>query len=124
MVNLGKPIVVHEPINPCYPSPCGPNSQCRAQNDQAVCTCISNYIGRAPNCRPECSMNQECPQNLACINQRCQSPCSPSSCGLNAECYVINHLKMCTCPNGYTGDPFRSCSDQPPSKTDHAKFVT
>jgi hypothetical protein len=110
---IGKPIV-HDPVNPCYPSPCGPNSQCRAQNDQAVCTCHQNYIGRAPNCRPECIMNSDCPQNLACINQKCINPCS--SCGYNAECQVINHLPMCTCFPGYHGDPFRSCSDLPQSK--------
>lgn len=107
---------MNEPLNPCYPSPCGPNSQCRANNDQEICTCLPNYVGRAPNCRPECIMNHECPHNLACINQKCQNPCASASCGLNADCQVVNHLPMCTCFPGYSGDPFRSCSDQPTSK--------
>lgn len=111
---IGKP--QYDPVNPCQPSPCGPNSICRAQNDQAICTCQRNYIGRAPNCRPECVMNSDCPQNLACLQNRCENPCSSSSCGSNAECHVINHLPMCTCLPGYHGDPFRSCSDLPSSK--------
>lgn len=105
--------IVRDPVNPCVPSPCGPNSQCRVSpsNDQAVCSCLPNYIGRAPNCRPECTSNSECRGNMACINQRCQDPCQ-GSCGSYTTCIVNNHRPICRCLQGYTGDPFSECSPQ------------
>lgn len=96
------------PANPCHPSPCGPNSQCREINEQAVCSCLSNYIGSPPNCRPECTASSECPQDKACIKQTCSDPC-PGICGLNAECRVINHSPICSCISKFTGDPFTRC---------------
>lgn len=101
--------ILREPENPCVPSPCGPFSQCRDVNSQPVCSCVQNYIGRPPNCRPECSINSECSPNLACINERCKDPC-PGSCGFNALCSVRSHSPVCTCMTGYTGDPFSGCS--------------
>lgn len=97
--------------NPCVPSPCGPNSQCRVIGETGVCSCLPNYIGRAPNCRPECTQNSECAGNLACINERCKDPC-PGSCGFNAFCNVVNHSPVCTCESGYSGDPFAGCNPQ------------
>lgn len=94
--------------DPCNPSPCGPNSQCKEVNDQAVCSCLPNYIGSPPNCRPECTVSAECPQNRACINQKCADPC-PGTCGLNTNCQVINHSPICSCISSYTGNPFTRC---------------
>jgi hypothetical protein len=101
--------------NPCVPSPCGPNSQCRVIGSQAACSCLPNYVGQSPNCRPECSINAECPSNLACINERCKDPC-PGSCGLNARCSVVNHNAVCTCLEGYEGDSTVQCSLIPPPR--------
>lgn len=81
-------------------------------NNQAICSCLSSYIGSPPNCRPECVASAECPLNRACVNQKCVDPC-PNSCGLNANCRVINHSPICFCDNGYTGDPFASCFRAP-----------
>lgn len=100
------------PINPCQPSPCGPNSQCREVNKQAVCSCLPNYIGNPPGCRPECTVSSECPQNKACIEQKCSDPC-PGVCGLNADCQVINHSPICSCRSQFTGDPFTRCHPIP-----------
>lgn len=94
--------------NPCLPSPCGPNSICRVIGNTPACSCIESYIGRPPNCRPECTINAECAGNLACINERCKDPC-PGSCGAHASCVVLNHTPRCTCDPGYTGDPFSLC---------------
>lgn len=99
--------------DPCVPSPCGPYSQCRVVNGGASCSCLPNYVGAAPNCRPECTINAECPSNLACINEKCRDPC-PGACGFAAQCSVINHTPSCSCPAGYTGDPFTSCRVLPP----------
>lgn len=97
------------PIDPCVPSPCGPNSQCRELNDHAVCSCLSSYIGTPPSCRPECVVSSECSQNKACVNQKCSDPCI-GTCGLNTRCQVVNHNPICSCSPGYTGDPFASCN--------------
>jgi hypothetical protein len=99
-----------EPVvtQPCQPSPCGPNSQCREINEQAVCSCVPGFIGSPPSCRPECVTSSECAQNEACNNQKCRDPC-PGTCGMNAKCSVINHNPICSCPQRYTGDPFTRC---------------
>lgn len=100
----------------CYPSPCGPNSQCRIVGNSPSCSCLPDFIGTPPNCRPECILNTECNNQLACINQKCRDPC-PGSCGGNAECHIINHVPICTCIAGHTGDPFTQCNLIPPVTT-------
>ncbi|VEN46223.1 unnamed protein product [Callosobruchus maculatus] len=103
------------PIDPCRPSPCGPNSECRAVGDQPSCSCKANFVGSPPNCRPECVVNTDCSSSLACITEKCRDPC-PGSCGFNAECRVQNHIPVCTCQSGFTGDAFTECSRIPPPK--------
>lgn len=100
---------VSTPIDVCYPSPCGPNSQCKVVSDQAVCSCLPEYIGAPPNCRPECVVSSECPQDKACIKQKCTNPC-PGPCGTNTNCKVINHSPICSCKSSFTGDPFTLCT--------------
>lgn len=95
-------------VQPCQPSPCGPNSQCREANQQAVCSCVPGYIGAPPLCRPECTSNSECAAQLACVNQKCIDPC-PGACGRSAQCSVVNHNPFCTCLPHYTGNPFVGC---------------
>lgn len=106
-----KPTTEMVPIDGCIPSPCGPNSECRLIGNTVACSCLPNYIGRPPNCRPECTINEECPGNLACQNNKCRDPC-PGSCGLHAVCVVVNHSPQCTCESGFTGDPFSGCTVQ------------
>lgn len=105
-------------VNPCVPSPCGPFSTCQDRGDYPSCTCMPNYIGSPPYCRAECSINSDCTSNKACIREKCRDPC-PGSCAFNALCTVINHIPACTCPNGYTGDPFKNCYLAPMRKNFH-----
>ena len=101
--------------DPCNPSPCGPNSQCRDVNGQAsrfkdesfkapivnnlikisnillVCSCLSSYIGAPPNCRPECVTNSDCALHLACVNQRCQGT------NIKSLSKCITHFVPCLC---------------------------
>lgn len=98
--------------NPCHPTPCGPNSQCRVYNKQAVCSCLFNYIGIPPVCRPECTINSDCPRHLSCINQKCVNSCL-GACGIKAECQVVNHVPFCKCMPGYTGNAFVMCQILP-----------
>ncbi|KRT79967.1 hypothetical protein AMK59_6534, partial [Oryctes borbonicus] len=111
------PIIHREPVNPCLPSPCGPFSECKDIGGSPSCACLPAYIGSAPNCRPECTINSECSSNFACIREKCTDPC-PGACGTNAVCSVINHTPICTCPEGYTGNSFTSCFPEPPKPTE------
>lgn len=95
-------------VNPCLPSPCGPNSICKEIGNSPSCACQESYLGSPPNCRPECIANSECQNELACINQKCKDPC-PGACGSGAECRVVSHAPQCICPQGYNGDPFIRC---------------
>lgn len=101
-------VVPVQPTNPCLPSPCGPNSECRVVQQQAVCSCLPNYNGSPPSCRPECVVNSECPLTKACVNQKCIDPCQ-GTCGINTVCKVLNHSPICSCREQYTGDPFSNC---------------
>lgn len=92
----------------CRPSPCGSNSQCREINDDVVCSCLPDYVGSPPSCRPQCTVNSDCPKDLACLNQKCKDPCV-GTCGTNAQCKIVNHNPICSCMPKYTGDPFSHC---------------
>lgn len=96
------------PANPCEPSPCGSHSICRVIGDRPTCSCQPDFVGAPPNCRPECVTSSECDQQAACINQKCRNPCE-GTCGLGAECRVINHNPICSCSRGLIGDPFEQC---------------
>lgn len=104
--------LLQDHLNPCQPSPCGPNSQCKEINQQAVCSCLLNFVGTPPSCRPECVISSECSSDKACINQKCVDPCI-GSCGQNAECRVRNHSPLCACKTDFTGDPFTRCFRMP-----------
>ncbi|KAG8227100.1 hypothetical protein J437_LFUL007437 [Ladona fulva] len=113
IIPVATVVTESQPLNPCYPSPCGPHAQCQNVRGVPSCSCLPGYIGSPPGCRPECTINSECPSNLACLREKCRDPC-PGSCGVNAQCSVINHTPICTCPQGYTGDPFFNCQPTPP----------
>ena len=105
--------VPSQPPDPCNPSPCGENAQCSVHNGVARCTCIPPYKGNPHvSCRPECVINSDCPSHLACVAQNCRDPCQ-GICGINAECNVVNHIPVCSCLQGFSGNPFQSCREQP-----------
>lgn len=110
MNGLKNIIYIIDPVivQPCNPSPCGPNSRCQDISGQAVCFCAPGYIGNPPACRPECIVNSDCSLNEACVNLKCRDPC-PGSCGVSARCQVINHNPICSCPSAFIGDPFIRC---------------
>ena len=110
-----SPVTPALPVDPCRPNPCGANSQCNVAADRAVCSCLPGFIDRPPNCRPECVVHQDCRADQACIGQKCRDPC-PGSCGAGADCLVRNHNPICSCPSGYTGDPFTQCTPRPQSE--------
>ena len=98
--------------DPCDPNPCGSYSNPpRAVGDRCDCSCLPGMIGSPPNCRPECSINPDCPTDKVCKQQKCTDPC-PGLCGQNAYCQVRNHLPQCICNQGYIGNAFVSCYEQ------------
>ncbi|GBN12717.1 Fibrillin-2 [Araneus ventricosus] len=123
--------------NPCnYPDVCGIGARCLVDNHHTICTCPSSLTGD-PNiqcfpvppdhcytddgcgaghicennrCIDACRTYHSCPYDKDCINKRCQDPCSFfGACGTNAICHTNDHKAICTCEQGYTGDPKRSC---------------
>lgn len=63
-----------------------------------------------PSSTPECTSDSDCPILRACVNQRCQDPCAVSNpCGTSAECLVSNHRPVCSCQQGWAGNPQVQC---------------
>jgi hypothetical protein len=97
----------------CGQGVCGENANCQAINHRAQCSCPPDFLGDAySRCYTECTRHNDCASNKACVRLRCQDPCSspnPNVCGQGAQCEATNHKAVCSCPRGYTGDPFVSC---------------
>ncbi len=72
--------------------------------------CMACHSLPAP--RPECTTDPECLLHLACIQQRCQDPCTRHRCGVNAECKVNSHRAYCVCKRGYEGNPETLCEER------------
>lgn len=53
-------------------------------------------------------MNSDCSRVKACVNHYCVDPCE-GTCGTSAKCDVVNHIPMCSCLPGTSGDPFTLC---------------
>ena len=109
MKNCSLSAVVKQ--DPCNPEPCGVNADCLVVGDGSRydCRCYPNYFGNPfIECKPECTINTDCPKYLQCINQQCKDPC-PGTCGFNALCETVNHNPMCDCPRGLEGDPRVAC---------------
>lgn len=94
---------------------CGENANCVARNNRAECSCPPDFLGEARSrCYTECTRHDECSDNLACVQFKCKDPCrepDPNVCGSGANCEVKNHKPICSCPRGFTGDPFVSCRE-------------
>lgn len=97
--------------NPCLPNPCGINTECKIQNRKPVCTCLPNFVGDPKTgCQPECVLNTDCKNHQACIDYRCRDPCAFGNiCGLGAVCQCKDHTPLCSCREGFVGDPFLQC---------------
>merc|ERR1712004_171305 len=99
-----------EKPDPCNPSPCGTNAECIPSGDNANCKCPPGHQGDPfVFCKKgECEYDHDCSSQLACFDFKCRDPCI-GTCGQLAECQVRDHRPICSCPQGYTGDPLTAC---------------
>ena len=111
--NLVEPNVV-QPQRPCESHPCGTNAQCKESPGGGInCVCPTNYIGDPySSCRPECVLSSDCPRDRTCTRNRCVDPCA-GACGDNSQCRVANHVPVCSCLQGFSGDPYSTCQPIP-----------
>jgi len=49
------------------------------------------------------------------MKNKCSDPCI-GTCGQGANCDVVNHIPICSCPTKYSGDPFTICRPIPDGK--------
>ena len=91
----------------CSLTECGVNALCESRDHRARCYCPPKHRGDpyVACTRPECTVDEECPQVLACQAEHCVDPCD---CAANAQCIVRSHRARCQCFQGYTGDPYRA----------------
>ncbi|XP_053617347.1 neurogenic locus notch homolog protein 1-like isoform X2 [Plodia interpunctella] len=104
----------------CGPHTCGVGAHCIHGIVRPVCACLAGYSGDPlSQCvKIECLENSECRSHQVCVNQHCVNPCE-GTCGINANCDVRNHIPVCSCPAGYTGNPFSSCRVADPEEACH-----
>lgn len=108
-------------VNPCQDSPCAQNAICQALQHRAVCRCpetmpLGNpyaYCERRP-VEPVCRDDGDCPSRLACIDSKCQNPCTIlSPCASSAKCSVLDSVPVrtmvCECPESYVPDARGEC---------------
>ncbi|XP_063706044.1 stabilin-2-like [Culicoides brevitarsis] len=103
--------------DPCNPSPCGENAFCEigttCNGVCAICTCPRGFKGD-PNRKcvvGTCNNDSECFYNQACIDYQCIDLCKPPGiCGKNANCTTRAHKTVCSCPEGFSGDPAQECT--------------
>lgn len=111
--------IYNEPSQPCNPSPCGSNAICKERNGVGSCRCIENYFGDPYiGCKPECVTSSDCPSNKACYQNKCKDVCN-GACASNAHCIGVNHVPMCYCLDGYTGDARTNCYEIPKQCKNH-----
>ncbi|KAH8305544.1 hypothetical protein KR018_004581, partial [Drosophila ironensis] len=105
--------------NPCTVlSPCARSAQCSVLDSvpvrTMVCECPESQVPDASGeCRqlvlqspPGCESDQDCPDQEACIHRQCRNPCN---CGTNAICQVTQHRAVCSCQDGFEGNPYAAC---------------
>lgn len=91
--------------NPCLSGTikCDINKKCEVRRHRAMCVCKNGFslsetgeLSCAPN-DLECSFNDQCTSNLACVKGKCVSPCTSKTCPEKKTCAVMNHRPVCLC---------------------------
>ena len=93
--------------------PCGGDAECTGIGHKAICTCPVGLEGDPyVTCTTvECRADADCPPDRACLNKRCENPCSiENPCDDSSECKVNDHVVDCTCPPGFRGSRGTACA--------------
>uniref|UniRef100_A0A0K2TAS5 Putative LOC101893139 [Musca domestica] n=1 Tax=Lepeophtheirus salmonis TaxID=72036 RepID=A0A0K2TAS5_LEPSM len=103
----------------CFPlcdfeNPCAEGASCLAQNHKEKCVCQPPLLGNGfvlcslpvKTEEPECRIDDDCPSKHACINRKCQNPCSRRNPCLPSEtCLVVDSSPSksvsCSCREGF-----------------------
>lgn len=98
-------------IDPCENQNflCEGNKRCETRRHRPVCVCKSGFMVNeygeltcAPDKR-ECTRDDECASNMACIDLKCQNPCVVTGgareppCAADKSCQVQDHKPICIC---------------------------
>lgn len=108
-------------VDPCKTlEPCDRPSRCEVVPSlplrTMICICPDGYVSSGSGtCKPTepvrdiggCISDSECPSDKACVNGICRDPCN---CGPDAECRIKDHKPVCSCLQGYYGNPEIECS--------------
>lgn len=98
---------------------CSPRAECVAQMHMAICRCPAGLIGNPyvdckPDVVPDCQVDLDCPDRLACIQQKCLDPCRAlEPCHRPARCEVVPSKPVrtmnCVCPEGFVSSGSGTC---------------
>lgn len=110
------PAIPDSPWDSCNPSPCGPNAVSKQSKEEGFCVRLQGYFDDPyRNCLPECIFSTHWPRDKAYVNNQCRNLCRVT-CGISADCQVVNHSLCCSCLPSYSENPFISCHVVQPSK--------
>ena len=100
-------------VDPCVQF-CSADATCKVIDHVPTCSCPPGWRGdgRQSGCvKLQCLENIDCSASQSCVNGNCVDVCSLSgACGSNSDCKTLNHIPLCSCQNGFSGDPRIGCS--------------
>lgn len=67
------------------------------------------FIGTESAAKTECTTDNDCAGQLACMHGNCVNPCNSLPCGKNAYCEPENHAAWCRCAVGFIESPNGDC---------------
>ncbi|PSN35759.1 hypothetical protein C0J52_14848 [Blattella germanica] len=105
----GDPLHGCVDIDECIDNPCAYGAHCLNEKGGYKCVCARGMTGDPyrSGCigsispKGECASNDQCANQLACIEGTCINPCSKLPCGANAYCEPQNHAAWCRCTVGF-----------------------